>query len=90
MKDQNEYKPVIARAKVHLARLAVGVEFDWRQLFGEVEWSDIAQRYRPQTVGETLGRVFSSGDRPIIEFVRINTSPRKSIHRKIREVDERD
>ena len=89
MPEPLSYDPVIARAKVRLGKLPVGEEFDWRQLFGEDEWSDIAERYRAQTVGDILGTTFSSGDNPIIEFMRVNRGPRKSIYRKIREVDER-
>lgn len=90
MNDQPNYDPIITRARAHLANLAIGDEFHWRSLFGDEEWTEIRRNSRPQSVGQVLSREFSEGDDPIIEFVRVRRAGRKSIWRKIREVDGRD
>ena len=76
-------------AAERLSRLAIGDSFDFRSLLGEDTWSQVTAEKRPQTVGDQLARYFARHPNPVIEYYYTNRSPRYSVWRKIRELDER-
>lgn len=80
---------IIALAKTHLDRIPVGEAFGWAGLFQD-DWESATQTRRPQDVGEMLRKHFSTGDDPVIVFVRINRSPRYSVWRKDRPLNQND
>ena len=88
-KDYTTYDAISSRAAELLSQLEVGDTFDWRTLFGEPAWTQITADKRAQTVGDQLARHFARGPDPVVEFDHTNRSPRYSVWRKIREVDER-
>ena len=88
-RDFSTYDAIISRAAELITQLEIGETFDWRMLFGEEEWTEITADFSGQWVGRLLSRRFTEGADPEIQFIEVAPSPRRSVFRKIREVNGR-